>query len=55
MKNEKEDSTMLLSFFEFIAVVLLIVGFIYEDKVIAFEKRIAEKYKAHRNQREVNR
>lgn len=39
---------LLKTFLELAAVVLLIVGFIYEDKVIAFEKRIVEKYRAYR-------
>jgi hypothetical protein len=42
---------MLLSFLEFTAVVLLIVGFIHEDKFIAFEKRLAESYREYRAQK----
>lgn len=44
---------LLLSFFEFTAVVLLIVGFIYEDKVVAFEKWLAESFREYRAQKEV--
>ena len=33
---------IIVSVFQFIAVVLLIIGFIFEPKVVAFEKRIAE-------------
>lgn len=43
---------MLLSLLELTAVVLLIVGFINEDKVVALEERLAERYRAHRTQKE---
>lgn len=42
---------MILSLFELAAVVLLIVGFINEDKVVAFEERLAESFRAHKKTR----
>ena len=39
---------LLISLLELAAVVLLIVGFINEDKVVAFEERLAENYRAYR-------
>ena len=39
---------LLLSLIELTAVVLLIVGFINEDKVVAFEERLAESYRAYK-------
>nr|DAZ26737.1 MAG TPA: hypothetical protein [Caudoviricetes sp.] len=35
--------------FEIVAVVLIIYGFIHEDKLIAFEERITSKIKEKRN------
>ncbi len=45
----------LLSLLELAAVVLLIVGFINEDKVVAFEERLAARYREYRDQKEVRR
>lgn len=40
------------TFFEFAAVVLLIIGFINEKKVVAFEQKLARAIKIHlRNRR----
>lgn len=36
---------MLISIFEITAVIAVIVGFIREDKLIAFEDKLAEKFK----------
>jgi hypothetical protein len=46
---------LLLSLLELAAVVLLIVGFIHEDKVVAFEERLATRYREYRAQKEVRR
>lgn len=35
--------------FEIVAIVLIIYGFIHEDKLIAFEERITSKIKEKRN------
>lgn len=42
---------LLLSLLELTAVVLLIVGFIHEDKFIAFEERLAARYREYRAQK----
>lgn len=36
---------ILISILEVFAVVALIVGFVFEKKVIAFEERVADKFK----------
>ncbi|MBQ3543505.1 MAG: hypothetical protein IJA34_00710 [Lachnospiraceae bacterium] len=45
------------TFFEFLAVVLVIIGFINEKKLIKFENQIAEKIRIffeHRKERKTN-
>lgn len=37
--------------FEFVAVILIIYGFVHEDKLIAFEDRARAKLKANRSKR----
>ena len=39
----RRDNMILISILEVLAVVAVIIGFIHEDKVIAFEERISEK------------
>ncbi len=56
----KEDFTMALSdiiltVFEFAAVVLLIVGFINEKKIIAFEVKLARAIRIHLRNRRVRK
>ncbi len=47
--------TAILSFFELAAVILLIVGFIYEKKVIAFEVKLARAIRIHIKNRKVRK
>lgn len=47
--------TAMLSFFELTAVILLIVGFIYEKKVIAFEVKLARAIRIHIRNRKVRK
>lgn len=37
--------------FEFVAVILIIYGFVHEDKLIAFENRVSARLKADRSER----
>ena len=48
-------SDMIRTIFEFVAVVLAILGMIYEKKVIAFEDAVVRVFKAYRRSRRQRR
>lgn len=46
---------ILQTIFELAAAVLVVLCFVYEDKLIAFENRIAASYREHRAQKGVRK